>query len=479
MKKTNSHIISFVLDEEIVSIDFSGEQALSPTTTVLNYLRSLPNHKGCKEGCAEGDCGACTVVLAKEESKKMRYWAVDACLLFLPMLHGKQLITVENLGSSTNLHPVQKAMVEKDGSQCGYCTPGFIMAMFDLYKNYSIPTNEQIDDALTGNLCRCTGYRSIVDAAQSAGAKKARDQFSEQAEVKKMLAGIHANNKKLSNGIQVYHKPSRKQSALQLIQKYPKATIVAGATDVALRVTKNHEVIPEIIDIGDIDELKVISANKNHYIIGAGASLESIKAFSKEKLPSLYKMLAVFGSKQIRQLATLGGNLGSASPIGDTTPVLIALKAIIVIGGKKGARKVPMHEFILGYRKSQCKAGELITEIHIPKSSGGAQIRSYKISKRKDLDIATVSGGFRLSLDKSNMPVELMLVYGGMAEVTKRAKKTEAFLLGKVWSRKTIEQAANLIDADFKPISDARSSARGREVMAKNLLLKFWTETNN
>ncbi|HIB22843.1 MAG TPA: hypothetical protein EYO32_15400, partial [Rhodospirillales bacterium] len=177
--------------------------------------------------------------------------------------------------------------------------------------------------------------------------KKARDQFSEQAEVKKMLAGIHANNKKLSNGIQVYHKPSRKQSALQLIQKYPKATIVAGATDVALRVTKNHEVIPEIIDIGDIDELKAISANKNHYIIGAGASLESIKAFSKEKLPSLYKMLAVFGSKQIRQLATLGGNLGSASPIGDTTPVLIALKAIIVIGGKKGARKVPMHEFIL------------------------------------------------------------------------------------------------------------------------------------
>ena len=478
MKSKNSHIISFVLDGEVMNLDFSGKNALRPTTTVLQYLRSLPNHKGCKEGCAEGDCGACTVVLAKHEQNKISYQAVDACLIFLPMLHGKQLIAVENVGNCDNLHPVQEAMVDLDGSQCGYCTPGFIMSMFELYKNTGKPTNSQIDDALTGNLCRCTGYRSIVDAAQKAGVKKARDQFSQQKEVKAMLGEIHSDNIQLSNRNQVYHKPADKKSAIQLIQKHPNACIIAGATDIALKVTKNHEIIPHIIDIGDLAELKKISVGVNHYKIGAGASLESVKAFSRLKLPALYKMLAVFGSKQIRQLATLGGNLASASPIGDTTPVLIALNATIVIEGKRGARKVPMSEFILGYRKSACKAGELITEIQIPKKHNGALIRSYKISKRKDLDIATVSAGFRVSLDKSSIPTELMLVYGGMAEMTKRAAKTEEFLSGKTWSRETIEQASNIISADFKPISDARSGAKAREVMAKNLLLKFWTETN-
>ncbi|PCH94181.1 MAG: xanthine dehydrogenase small subunit [Bacteroidetes bacterium] len=477
MTKKYSHTISFVLDDEIINIDFSDSESLSPTTTALNYLRSLPNHKGCKEGCAEGDCGACTVVLATYENKAIGYQAVDACLIFLPMLHGKQLITVENIGDSKNLHPVQEAMIDLDGSQCGFCTPGFIMSMFDLYKNTNKPTNAQIDDALTGNLCRCTGYRSIIDAAQKAGAKKARDKFSQQKETKRMLGAIPKANIRLSNNNQIYHKPADKKSALELVQKHPKATIIAGATDIALRVTKNHEIIPEIIDIGDVSELKTIGANKNYYKLGAGASLEAIKTFCKTKVPALYKMLAVFGSKQIRQLATLGGNLGSASPIGDTTPVLIALRAIIVVEGKNGSRKIPMTEFILGYRKSQCKRGELITEIHIPKSTNGTQIQSYKISKRKDLDIATVSAGFRLSLDKSNKPSELILVYGGMAEMTKRAKRTEKYLSDKVWSRKTIEEASKLISADFTPISDARSGARARDLMAKNLLLKFWTET--
>ena len=263
MKSIRSNIIAFVLDGEVDRIEFSGKNALSPTTTVLNYLRSLPNHKGCKEGCAEGDCGACTVVLAKLENNKIRYQAVDACLIFLPMLHGKQLITVENVGTSDNLHPVQKAMIDMDGIQCGYCTPGFIMSMSALYKNTSNPSNAQIDDALTGNLCRCTGYRSIVDSVQQAAAKKKRDGFSQQKEIKSLLASIHNDNIRLSGIGQVYHKPADKQSALRLIQQHPKALIVAGATDIALRVTKNHEILPEIIDIGDIAELKKISVNKN------------------------------------------------------------------------------------------------------------------------------------------------------------------------------------------------------------------------
>ena len=246
----------------------------------------------------------------------------------------------------------------------------------------------------------------------------------------------------------------------------------------ALRVTKNKEILNEIIDLAGIEELKHIKDDGSAIAIGAGVNLEEVKSLSKKTFPALYKMLSVFGSRQIRHLATLGGNLGSASPIGDTIPVLMAYDATVVLESFEGKRKFQLVDFITGYRTTQLKPNEIITSIIIPKLKKGLQVESYKISKRKDLDISTVSGGFRLKLDETNTINDILLAYGGMAAITKRADRTENFLKGERWDRETVQKAMELLNKDFTPLSDARSSAEGRMVMARNLLLKFWTETN-
>ncbi|HIA36704.1 MAG TPA: xanthine dehydrogenase small subunit [Flavobacteriales bacterium] len=479
MRKINNSI-SFVLDGKVVKIDFISSNSLNPTTTVLNYLRSLSNHKGVKEGCAEGDCGACTVVLGEGRGGKITYKAVDSCLIFLPMVQGKQLITVENIGCIDDLHPVQQAMVDTDGSQCGYCTPGFIMALFELYKNHNNPSREVIDDALTGNLCRCTGYRSIVKAASISCAKNEKDSITRtEKNTLKLLKGIKKESIHIKIKTQEYFLPTTLEEAISLRAKHGKALLVGGATDLALRVTKNNELLSKIIDLGNIDALKSIRRTKSQLIIGSGASLEAIKMETQNLFPALYKMLAVFGSKQIRHLATLGGNLGSASPIGDMPPILIAYNASVILAGPKGKRNVAINDFVTGYRSTVLLENEIIKEVVIPISNRGALISSYKISKRKDLDISTVSAGYRLELNSNQTIYTAKLVYGGMAAMPKRARKTEAFLKGKPWNREVIEQAMGVMESDFVPISDARSGAAARMIMAKNLLLKFWTENRN
>ncbi|MBN4066033.1 xanthine dehydrogenase small subunit [Candidatus Amoebophilus asiaticus] len=485
--------ISFVLDDEIVEIDFNDSKNLKPTTTVLNYLRSLPTYKGSKEGCAEGDCGACTVVIGElDKNNKIKYKSYDSCLVFLPMIHGKQLITVEHLGSSENLHPVQDAMVETDGSQCGYCTPGFIMSLFELYKNSNNPTRAEIDDALTGNLCRCTGYKPIVEAAAKACVHKGKDQFTKkEPAIARLLKQINKAQASAGNHVpkstekcisivhnkQKYFRPFTLHEALKLKDRYRKAILVCGATDIGLRVTKNKELLEEIIDLTGVKELNQITEEKDKFNIGAGVNLEEIKALSKDHFPAMYDMLAVFGSRQIRYLATLGGNLGSASPIGDTPPVLMAYDATIVLESVKARREIKAKDFITGYHKTKLKSNEIITQIKIPRISNKTIVRSYKISKRKDLDISTVSGVFRLQLDVSNTVKEISLFYGGVAAMIISAKKTEEFLKGKTWERSIVEKAMKFIDDEFTPISDARSGAEARKIMARNLLLKFWTET--
>jgi xanthine dehydrogenase small subunit len=479
MLETNRSI-SFVLDGMVVNIDFVSQNHLKPTTTVLNYLRSLSNHKGVKEGCAEGDCGACTVVLGEHKSGKVIYKAVDSCLVFLPMLQGKQLITVENLGTAENMHPVQKAMVDTDGSQCGYCTPGFIMALFELYKNNNKPSRAIIEDGLTGNLCRCTGYRSIIDAASISCVTNGKDAFSKtEKKSLDLMKGIKKESIRIKTDKQEYFLPATLKEAIVLKVRHSNALLVGGATDLALRVTKNNELLPQIIDLGNIDSLKTIRHTKTQLVIGAGASLEAIKMETLSLFPALHKMLAVFGSRQIRHLATLGGNLGSASPIGDMPPVLMAYNASVVLAGPKGQRKVAVDSFIKGYRSTVLLNNEIIKEVVIPLPKTKAIISSYKISKRKDLDISTVSVGCRLELNNNHTIHAVKLVYGGMAAMIKRALKTEAYLRGKPWTRKVVEQAMALIETDFSPISDARSGARARMIMAKNLLLKFWTENPN
>jgi len=473
--------VSFVLDGELQTIDFRGPAGPQPTTTVLNYLRSIAGHKGVKEGCAEGDCGACTLVLGElGAGGRITYRSVDSCLVFLPMLHGKQLITVENLrGKPDRLHPVQQAMVETNGSQCGYCTPGFIMSLFSLYKNSNKPSREAIDDCLTGNLCRCTGYKPIIEAAAKSCVDGGIDHFTDdEPRIANLLKSISQESVRIETDRQRYLRPATLAEALSLKHQHPAAIVICGATDIALRVTKSHELLGEIIDLSDIPEMKTIREGASSVSIGAGAPFSEIMPRIETGFPALHAMLAVFGSQQIRNLATLGGNLGTASPIGDTLPVLMAYDARVVLESLNGLREIPIDEFIVGYRKTMRKEDEIITSVVIPKLAPQAMVKSYKVSKRKDLDISTVSGGFRVELNRGREVTRLVAAYGGMADRVKRAENVEQFFLGKGWVRENIERALPLIDSAFSPISDARAGAEMRRVAAKNLLLKFWWESS-
>ncbi|HNQ67995.1 MAG TPA: xanthine dehydrogenase small subunit [Bacteroidales bacterium] len=474
----NPNHVSFVLDGKTVNLNFADSK-YKPTTTLLQYLRDLPGHKSVKEGCAEGDCGACTVVMGELKNDKIQYRAYDSCLIFLPAVHGKQIITAENLGNSENLHPVQQAMHDYDGSQCGFCTPGFVMSIFALYKQEEKPDKEEITNALSGNLCRCTGYRPIIEAAESSIKNRHEDHFCKCEDIiASLLKKINTKDTiEIITEKQKYFIPFTKKEALSLRKQFPNALLIAGSTDIALRVTKRHEFLPEIIDLSHIRELDCFNINKDKAFIGSNYSLEDLRNSSKSVFPALNNILNIFGSRQIRNRACLGGNIGSASPIGDSIPVLMAYDAEVVLESVETKRTIKLREFITGYRQTQCKPSEIITEIIVPIPKSDILIKSYKVSKRKDLDISTVSACFSLKLNENKVE-DIAIFYGGMSAFTKRAVKTEEILKGKTWNRKNIEIAMKYITEDYKPISDARAGFKVREIMAANLLMKFWVETN-
>ena len=475
--------ISFVLDGKIIDIDFL-KCNLRPTQTLLHYLRSLPGHKGTKEGCGEGDCGACTVVIGElNKNNKIIYKAVDSCLIFLPMIHGKQVITIENLAVDkkgvTILHPVQEAMVFENGTQCGFCTPGFTMSLFALYKNFDNPKPQIIKNELSGNLCRCTGYNAILKATQKAFKEKKDDQFTAgESKIKLLLEKISKKTIHINTSEQVYIKPFTLKEALEFKNSFPQSLVISGATDCALRVTKKHEILPFIIDISDVEELKSIKNESDNLIFGAAAKLEAIRGAAEKDLKALYEMLSVFGSKQIRNIATLGGNVGSASPIGDTLPLLLAYNASVQLQSVDESRTLLLADFIMGYRKTQILPNELITAISIPKPYKDIVLKSYKVSKRKELDISTVSACFSLIL-KNNKVEAIIMAYGGMAAYSKRATNTEKYLKNKKWNEEIIMNAIKYIDKDFEPISDARAGKEMRLIVARNLLLKFFNDTKD
>jgi xanthine dehydrogenase small subunit len=428
--------------------------SVPPTTTVLEWLRGQ-GRIGTKEGCAEGDCGACTVALGEKDGAGRTIWrAVNSCILFMPAVAGKELVTVEDLKASDGtLHPAQQAMVEAHASQCGFCTPGFVMSLFCLYHAHAAtPDDETIHDALAGNLCRCTGYRPIVEAARRMHGLGETKSFNHERPPllppRKSLAELDAE-----------------------IAATPNATLVAGATDIGLWVTKSNQRLRPIF-LGVVEELQTIRESDGALELGGGVTYAAALPHIERHWPSFGELIRRLGSEPIRNSGTIGGNIANASPIGDTPPALLALGATLVLRRAGTNRELPLDEFFLAYRKTALLPGEIIERIRIP-IDPKFTFATWKISKRRDQDISAVVGGFAVKLAEGRV-AEARLAYGGMAATPKRAAAAEAALLGKSWCEETIRAAMNALARDFRPIDDMRASSRYRLLVAQNLLLRFF-----
>ncbi|MBX7157861.1 MAG: xanthine dehydrogenase molybdopterin binding subunit [Verrucomicrobiae bacterium] len=450
----------------------------SPNLTLLQYLRQN-GHIGSKEGCAEGDCGACTVAILERNAKgEASYRAVNSCIMLLPMLAGREVITSEGLACHETLHPVQQAMVANHGSQCGYCTPGFVMSLFEAYYRKDLKQQWQINDQLCGNLCRCTGYRPIRDAAVEVLTGRFKngvtDPFAERLECVKnesqLAPGQYAPNSK-----QFFLRPSSLKELLQMIHEFPDARLIAGGTELGVDIAKNFKYHPYLISTEAVGELKTITSTKQEWHIGAAATLTQIEETLQGEIPSIQKMLTVFASRQIRNRATLGGNLVNASPIGDMAPVLLTLDARLIVASMDGEREIPIDQFFLAYRKTALEPREILKSIIIPRQLPG-RANSFKVSKRMELDISTVAAAFRVELDDAAQVKTARLAYGGVAATPVRAKKTEQFLLNKAWNRETLTEAMAIIKDEFTPITDARGTADYRRELIPSLLEKFFDE---
>ena len=472
----SSSVVKFIHNNKIMEI-----QDVDPNETLLNYIREKLNKTGTKEGCAEGGCGACTVVLGYLKNNKIFYQSVNACIVFLPTIHGKQLILVEDLVSKDgSLHPVQKSMVNFHGSQCGFCTPGFVMSLFSMYKNFSSFNKKIIKNSIAGNLCRCTGYQPIINAAKSLNNKNKVDQFYQtKNETIKLLKIINKKNNSLTiNRIdKKYFAPQTINELKILLKKYPKSKILSGGTDLSLIVTKERKTINSIIYINSIKELNYIKKNKKYIEIGATTPLIEFESEIIKHYPDFKDILERYGSVQIRNVATIAGNIATASPIGDTLPLLLALNAKIVISNSKNDKILYLKDFFINYRKTKLKNGQFIKLIKIPLLQNNI-FKAYKISKRIDDDISAVCASFNLNI-KNNIIVSISIAYGGMAAIPKKALQCEKSLLNKDLSEKNINIAQKFLEKDFNPIDDMRASSQYRMKIAKNLLFKCFQEIKN
>jgi xanthine dehydrogenase small subunit len=487
--------VRFLLGDEIQEL-----RDVDPTMTVLQYLRTVAGRCGTKEGCAEGDCGACSVVLTEpfgDGEKKLRYRAVNACIQFLPTLHGKQLITVEDLQTPPgdrgqtvgdgdhlkHLHPVQQAMVASHGSQCGFCTPGFVMSLFAMYHDEAVRNGRLdrsgINDALAGNLCRCTGYGPIVTAAQTMREYGRTDRFDARSSATiEALEALNAGESlALNTNGRRYFAPATTDQLAELVMAHPDACILAGGTDVGLWVTKQHQILETLIYTGNVSELHSIRDTGDAIEIGAAATYTEAADILATEYPDFGELIRRLGSVQIRNSGTIGGNIANASPIGDSLPVLIAANARVVLRRGNHRRELPLDQFFHAYRETDLTPGEFLETVILPKRRPLARLRCYKISKRFDQDISAVCAAFVLELEGGRVK-SLRIAFGGMAAIPRRASACEEALIGQDWTDANLEAAVAALAGDFTPMSDMRASGEYRGIVAGNLLRKFFLETS-
>lgn len=473
--------ICFLLDGKIREME-----NVNPTHSLLNWLRYDEQRTGTKEGCGEGDCGACTVVVGELVEECIEYRAVNACLIFLPTMHGRELLTVESLkGPEGSLHPVQQALVDCHGSQCGFCTPGFVMSLYVLYLNYQgkeKPTLQQINDCLAGNLCRCTGYGPIIRSAENMFDYPHPEQELPQPDKVALLEDIRQSgmislsySDKVTGTERQYFAPASRDELADIRQKNPQAILLSGGTDVGLWVSKQHRDLPAIIYLGNVQDMKQMLVKGRNLHLGAAVTYSRAMERIAQLYPDFGEVIRRIGSTQIRNQGTIGGNIANGSPIGDTPPCLLVLGAKIEICRGDQSRIIALEDFFIDYGQQDLAAGEFISEIILPLPRDNQTFRAYKITKRFDQDISALCMAISYSRDGA-MIRDVRIAYGGMAAIPRRAVHAEKILEGKSFTKGQVRQAMAGLDKDFTPISDMRASADYRMRVAKNLLMKACLE---
>ena len=466
--------IRFVYDGAIREI-----RDVDPTTTVLQYLREHVRRTGTKEGCAEGDCGACTVAVGELDGSEIRYRTVNSCIQFLPTLDGKALLTVEDLkGADGELHPVQHAIVHSHGSQCGFCTPGFVMSLYVLNRETPDASAAEVGDALAGNLCRCTGYGTILEAVSSVATSSGTDGVAEKERRTTELLASLANDHMLAVDHQGsrYFAPKSIEQLATAFEQHPDATILAGGSDVGLWVTKQHRRLDTIIHLGDVADLNKIEVRGSTIEIGAAVTYSDAYATFAALHPDLGELMRRLGSRQIRNLGTVVGNIANGSPIGDSPPPLIALGASLTLRKGSSTRELPLEDYFIEYGRQDREPGEFVQAVRFQAPKDERFFRVYKISKRFDQDISAVCGAFKIEVEGKTVK-HARICFGGMAGTPLRAYDCEQFLLGKPWTEETISDAQDVLDGCYAPMSDMRASSGYRAAVARNLLMKFYLET--